>query len=557
MKKIYLSVVLFFFFFTGIKAQDLALPLDIPLFLSGNFGELRLNHFHSGIDFKTQGRTGIPIKSVKDGYISRINVSPFGYGKAIYIDHPDGTTSVYGHLDKFVPHIEAVVRDSQYQAESFLVTLYFQPDELPVKMGERIALSGNTGSSGGPHLHFEFRETVSEKPIDPLPFFMDKIKDTRPPEIRGIMIFPQLGRGIVNGSVQNQAIALTKNQSGEQVINQPIIAWGDIGVGIKAYDRMDDASNIYGVREVIFQVDGEVLYHSIMDSFSFADTRYLNSYVDWKDKNENNSYYMKSFVDPGNRLGINQSHYNGIISIDEERTYRIEYTLKDLYGNTSTLRFDITGKETAIPPFQSNDIRFPYHRNNEYIGKGIDLKIPRGNLYTDVYLKIDTIAQHTPFAPLYEIGDRMPLHSYCPLLLDISYDTYSDKSKYGVVHNWRNRKTWLGGEYKDGKMAVEVRELGKFSIEIDTIPPVITAVNPAQWTSNKRIAFKITDNLSGINTYRGTLDGEFVLFQYDAKTNSLFCIYDPKRMKSVKQLLHLVVTDKAGNSSEYHKEIVF
>jgi hypothetical protein len=547
-------ILLFFCFFSGVKAQDLALPLDIPLFLSGNFGELRANHFHSGIDFKTQGRTGIPVKSVKDGYISRINVSPFGYGKAIYIDHPDGSTSVYGHLDKFTTAIEAVVRDSQYQAKSFPVTLYFQPNELPVKMGERIGLSGNTGSSGGPHLHFEFRETASEKPVDPLPFFMNKIKDTRPPEIRGIMIFPQLSSGIVNGSVQNQAIALTK----EQNIAQPIIAWGDIGIGIKAYDRMNDANNIYGVREIIFQVDGEVLYHSIMEKFSIDDTRYLNSYVDWKDKVENNSYYMKSFVDPGNRLGINQSHYNGIISIDEERNYRIEYTLKDLYGNTSTLHFDIIGKKTPIPKFESNDVYFLYHKNNEYVGKGIDLKIPRRNLYTDVYLKIDTIAQHSPFAPLYEIGDRIPLHSYCPLMLDIAYDTYPDKSKYGVVYNHgKNRRNWLGGEYQTGKMAVGVRELGKFSIEIDTVPPVITPVNPAQWENNKRISFKITDNLSGITAYRGNLDGEFVLFQYDAKTNSLFCVYDPKRMKTGKQFLHLVVTDKAGNSSEYQKEIVF
>jgi len=556
-KKIHFLLLLFIHSISNCFAQELVPPLDIPLYLSGSFGELRSNHFHSGIDFRTQGVIGIPIKSVKDGYISRINVSPYGYGNAIYINHPDGITSVYAHLDKFAPKIETVVRDSQYQAESFVVTLYFAPEELPVKMGERIGLGGNTGSSGGPHLHFEFRETESERVIDPLPFFMEKIKDTRPPEIRGIMLFPQFNEGIVNQSGQNQPITLKKDKAGKQSIANPITAWGKIGIGIKAYDRMNETSNIYGVPEIILKVDGEIVYHSVLDNFSFDDTRYLNTYVDWKDWIENKSFYMKSFTDPGNRLGINQSLSNGIILIDEERKYQIEYILKDIYGNTSTLNFEILGQETLISENITSDIYFPFNRDNEYIEKGIQLKIPRKNLYTDIYLNIDTISKHTFFAPLYVIGERIPLHTYCPLILDITNDTYSDKSKYGIVSNWRNKKTWLGGKYEDGKMIAEIRELGEFSIEIDTTPPVITPVTPAKWGVNKRISFKITDNLSGIASYKGTLDGEFVLFEYDAKTNSLYCVYDSKRMKKGNQLLHLVVTDRAGNNSEFQQNIVF
>jgi murein DD-endopeptidase MepM/ murein hydrolase activator NlpD len=385
---------------SGLHAQEMVSPLDIPLFLSGNFGELRNNHFHSGLDFKTQGVTGIPVNSVKDGHISRVSVSPYGYGNALYIDHPDGTTSVYGHLERFVPNIESLVRDSQYQKETFAVNLYFPPGKLPIKKGERIAWSGNTGGSGGPHLHFEFRETDSEKIIDPLPYFKSKILDTRPPEIRGIMLFPQQGKGIVNGKTENQPVALIKDKAGRQSIAQTITAWGAIGVGIKAYDRMNGVANIYGVNEIILKVEGKEVYHSVMNRFSFDDTRYLNTFIDWQEWTENKSFYMKSFTDPGNRLGVNQALSNGIIYINEEKTYHLEYILKDIYGNQSMLNFSITGSQSAIPHNKPDDIYFPFNKDNAFAGKGIDLKIPQKNLYTDIYLKIDTLAGHSPFSPL-------------------------------------------------------------------------------------------------------------------------------------------------------------
>ncbi|MDL2223710.1 M23 family metallopeptidase [Bacteroidales bacterium OttesenSCG-928-M06] len=552
-----IAIILFAcLFIPRIQAQDLVPPLDIPLYLSGNFGELRANHFHSGIDFKTQGITGLPVKSVQDGYISRISVSPYGYGHALYINHPDGTTSVYAHLDKFVPRIGEVVRDSQYIKESFGVNLFFTPEQLPVAKGEKIAYSGNTGGSGGPHVHFEIRETASEEPLDPLPYFRNKIKDTRPPEIKGLMIFPQFDKGVVNGSAANQAIPLIKNAAGVLVPRDIITAWGEIGVGIKAYDRMDETSNIYGVNEIILKVNGEEVYHSVMNRFSFDDTRYLNTYIDWNSWINSKEFYMKSFADPGNRLKFNQSLYNGTVIIDKEKDYLFEYTLKDVYGNTSTFDFSIAGVETTIPVYESDDPYFRFNRDNEYAGKGIEINIPRGNLYSDVYVAIDTTANFTPYGPLYTIGKRIPLHTYCSLTLDIPNDTYPDKSKYGVVYNWDEKRSWLGGEHTDVKIKTKIRELGDFSIEVDSVAPVIKPVNMNRWTSLKRISFKITDDLSGIATYRGTLDGNFILFEYDAKTASLYYIYDPKRQKKGTQLLELTVTDSAGNQSIFSNNVV-
>jgi hypothetical protein len=539
-------------------AQNIVPPLGIPLYLSGNFGELRDNHFHSGIDFKTQGVTGIPVVSVKEGYVARINVSPSGYGRAIYINHPDGTTSVYAHLDKFIPRFEAVIKENQYEKETFALTLYFNSDELPVKQGEKIAYSGNTGSSGGPHLHFEIRETESEIPIDPLPFFKNKIKDTRPPEIRGLMIFPQKNEGTVNGQTKKVPVTLINDKSGKRVLKESITARGKIGVGIKAFDRMNETSNIYGVNEIILKVDGEVVYHSVMDRFSFDDTRYLNTCIDWDSRIRNREFYMKSFVEPGNRFGANRSAHNGIVSIEEEKDYLFEYTLKDVYENTSTIRFSIRGEKTEIPTTpEPDDWCLVYNRKNIYADKGITMDIPKGNLYSNVCCSIDTLSNYTPFAPLYRIGERIPLHTYCPLVLTITNDTYPDKSKYGVVHNWNGKRNWLGGHYINGQLKLGVRELGDFSIETDTIPPIIRATNETKWTARKRISFKITDNLSGIASYRGTLDGKFVLFEYDAKTNSLFCKYDSERMKTGAQQLMLIVADGAGNQSEFTKTIVF
>ncbi|MCL1933855.1 MAG: M23 family metallopeptidase [Candidatus Azobacteroides sp.] len=557
-KYILISIGLFICFSGRICAQEMVAPLDIPLYLSGNFGELRNDHFHSGLDIKTQGITGFPVKAVKAGFISRISVSPFGFGRAVYINHPDGTTSVYGHLDHFTPKIESLVRDSQYVKESFSVNLSFSAAELPVQQGEIVAYSGNTGGSGGPHLHFELRNTRTEKAFDPLPFFKNQLKDSRSPEIRGLLFIPQPGKGIVNGSVNKQTINVVKDKNGKYVLSKPVKAWGTIGIGIKAYDRMDATENIYGVKEIRLRVNNLLIYHSVMNEFSFAGTRYINSFIDWEEWKKRQSFFMKSFIDPGNNLGIYLSNQSGLISIQESKAYICEYTLQDAYGNTSAFTFTVTGEKSLIPEEKKDGILFSYNRNNEYKGKGIELSIPTGNLYTDIYLKPDTgRSNYSVFAPLYSFGERIPLHNYCPLTLTLTNDSYPDKSKYGVALVVDNRKVWLGGEYESRKLKVRIRELGRFTVVVDTLPPVIVPVTPAKWTINKRISFKVSDDLSGIDFYQGKLNGNFVLFEYDPKTRSLFCNYDAKRMKKGKQTLTLTVRDGVKNETRANYDVVF
>jgi murein DD-endopeptidase MepM/ murein hydrolase activator NlpD len=553
-----INVCLFFCFSILISAQEITSPLNIPLLLSGNFGELRNDHFHTGLDFKTQGFIGQPVKAVKSGFVSRINVSPYGFGNAIYISHPDGTTSVYGHLDHFIPKIESAVRDSQYINESFSVNMYCFPWQFPVEQGEVIAYSGNTGGSGGPHLHFELRDTETEKLIDPLPVFKNRIKDSRPPEIRGLLFLPQQGKGVVNGSANEQAFGVVKNKAGKYVLSKPVKAWGTIGIGIKAFDRMDATANIYGVKEIIFRVNDTEMYHSLIDGLFFNENRYINSFIDWDEWKNSKSFFMKSFIEPGNKLGIYRSNSIGLISILEAKPYYCEYILKDAYGNTSTFVFTITGEKQWIPEEKKTDVLFSCNRDNEYNGKGMTLNIPEGNLYTDVYLNPTALQTgYSDFAPLYSFGKKIPLHGYCTLTLTVANDTYPDKSKYGIVSIDNNKNTWIGGKYELHKLKAQIRELGQFTVVVDTVPPTIIPQNLEKWAVNKCISFKIDDELSGIDFYQGRLDGKFVLFEYDAKTRSLFCKYDGKRMKEGRQTLTLTVRDGANNETRVSYNVEF
>ena len=244
MYKLYIAIL--FFFIQTISAQQLRQPFDFPILLSGNFGELRNNHFHSGIDFKTQGVEGKPIHAVQDGYVSRISVSPWGYGNGLYLTHPDGTTTVYGHLQRFAPSIARYIKTQQYEQESFNVNLFLDPDQLPVKKGEIVAYSGNTGSSGGPHLHFEVRDTESEEVLDPIEYFKEKITDTRAPKIQGILVCPQPGKGVVNGSSRKLELKPVTAKNGKQTITGKIEAWGEIGLAAYTHRTEKERETAYG-----------------------------------------------------------------------------------------------------------------------------------------------------------------------------------------------------------------------------------------------------------------------------------------------------------------------
>lgn len=522
-------------------------PFDFPITFSGNFGEIRANHFHGGLDFKTGGTIGKPVRALADGYISRIRVT-HGSGYVLDVAYDNGYSTINRHLSAFVGDVARRVEDLQYEKESWEVEITPAPDEYPVKAGQIIALSGNTGYSFGPHLHLDMIETATDEYIDPLPFFMDKVKDKTAPRAEGIMLFPQPGKGVVEGKQTRRAFPAHPTK--------PITAWGLIGAGIRAYDYMDGVQNKYGVKTVILEVDGEEVFRSTVDRFAYEENRYINSWT--------HGQYMKSFIEPGNRLRMLQASNGnrGLVEINEERPYRFVYTLSDALGNASKVRFTVQGQKTTIAPVEHREkYALKWDKVNYLQEPGLELVIPKGMLYDDVLLNYSVRADSGDIAFTYQLNDtRIPMHDACDLRIGLRRRPVEDMTKYYVAGvTERGRKYRIGGKYEDGVMKVRIRDLGTYTVAVDTVPPVITPVNQAQWGRTGKIIFKAKDKETGINTYRGTIDGKYALFgKPNSISGNLVCELDPKHVeKGGKHVVEMTVTDGCGNRTTEQFEFVW
>ena len=538
------------------NSQTYRLPVSIPPALSGGFGELRNNHFHSGIDFKTQQAVNKPILSIEDGYVSRISVAPGGYGLALYINHPStGHTSVYAHLNSFSKEIADWVKAKQYEQEQFNVNLFPREGELPVKRGQQIALSGNTGSSGGPHLHFEIRDTKSEHPLDALEY-LAPISDTRKPDLRGVAFYPTTGKGVVNGSSMPTRLTISKDANDNPLgLGRTINAWGRIGVGVKAYDRMNGQNNIYGVKFIRLFVDDIQVFSSTLNRFSFDKTRMLNSFVDFDDWRTRRSFYMKSFIEPGNTLPFYKSVNNGYIDINEEREYKLRYELEDHYGNTVTYNFKVNGVKQSIPAKPECENFMTWNLNNSFMDMGFNISIPSGNLYYSFCFKYNKTHNSKYYSDVHQINNEpIPLHNRADAWIKLNTDTLQNRKNYGVVRiNNNGSESWMGGKYDGGGISFSIRELGnKYAVTADKVAPTITPLAPENWVSQKRIRIRLRDNMSGISSFRGEINGKFVLFTHDSKSTIYTYHFDDERLtKGQEQTFTFTAIDGAGNSSRY------
>ena len=516
-------------------------PFDFPLFLSGNFGELRANHFHGGVDFKTQGVVGKPVRCIADGYISRVTVTPGGYGQAVYITHHNGYTSVYGHLQKFKSEVEKEVEAYQYEHEVFVVDLKFPPEQFPLKQGEIFALAGNEGYSFGPHLHMEIRRTDTGEYIDPLQFYMDKVKDTTAPRATHVMIYPHPGEGVVNGSSQKKVIAFANQQN-------PAEVWGKIAVGIKAYDYMDGVSNNYGVRSVKLFVDSVEVFSSTVDGFLPDENRMINAWTDYEEYATKSSWFMRSQILPGNTWRmLKANNEGGVVTINEERPYVFRYELEDLYGNRRSYRFTIKGKQQPIVPLRKGIHYLKCNQGNVVQQPGMELEIPKGMLYDDVDLNCRVIADSLNISFDYQLHDKpLPLHRRCPLRIAVRSYPITDMSKYYVVRKHKGKKVTAGGHFKEGYMHTAISELGTYSVALDTVAPRIVPLNKPQWKTGN-IQFKINDAETGIKDYKVYIDGEFVLFKFSSKNSKLSCVHPQRIKRGVPHQMEVIITDYCGN----------
>ena len=544
-------------------------PLDIPALLSGTFAELRSGHFHSGIDFRTQGVTGHKVYACERGYISRISVSPGGFGNALYINHPNGYTSVYAHLDAFNDEITAYVKQQQYSQERFAVTLFPDSTLFRVKRGDVVALSGNTGSSGGPHLHFELRETKTEKPINPLRYSFG-VKDNIPPVIQRLAVYP-IGKGsTVNGSVDKLILNLEKLGNSYRIAgDKKLKIAGKVAFGIDAYDLTNGSANRCGPYNIQLRVDSVLMFSQTMDRFSFDESRYINSLIDYEYYVNRRIRFNRLYIEPNNRLSVYDSHINrGIISFPDSASHQALVVVSDFHGNSSLLNFNFEYMPVYL--FRIPEISIPgiFQKVNQreftYTQPDIRVMIPAQALYDEI--KFTCIASAVPkglYSKAYKIHDPgTPLHK--AMTIEIAADSLPERlrEKALIVQiDSAGRRSSVGGAYRDGVVSANPGVFGVFAIGVDTVPPRITPINiknGANMRGIKNMRFKIRDDFSGIGRYNGWIDGQWALFEYDAKNELLYYNFDADRLtKNTEHTLELEITDNKGNTTKYKAKFIW
>ena len=541
-------------------------PIKQPYFFAGDFGELRPSHFHSGLDFRTQGKTGMPVFAVKDGYISRIGISPSGYGNALYMNHPDGTTSVYGHLLKFHPKIQEYLKEKQYDHESFQINLTPSSEKFLFKKGDIIAWTGNSGSSGGPHLHFEIRDTKSERAFNPI-FYHLGIKDNSAPKIIALYAYPlSENSNVGQDRVKKRFDAVTVPGGYRLKNNAPVQLHGKIGFGIQAEDYFNGTGLKCGIYSATLSCDGEEIFGFKMDNFSLSDARYANTQADYQEHLQSNRWIERLYKLPGNYLDIYfTSKNNGILDLDDGKGHDLEIVVSDAFKNKTVLKFrSVNKKSQQLYKSKPYTKEFFYDKENEFENAIIRIQIPKGALYEN--LKFDYKYAPKPlgcYSELHQVHNKfVPLHIPYTLSIKCSNvpNDLTDKILIVLVDPSRGKKTAVGGKYSKGWVTVETNLLGSFSVAVDNTPPIISPLSikdKKSLTDPNKVQFHIADDLSGIKSYRGEIDGKWVLFEYDEKTGTLTYTFDKERMPFGRShLLRLVVTDNKENRSEY-KAIIY
>ncbi len=521
-------------------------PLDIPMQLSGNFGELRPNHFHAGFDLKTNQKEGLNVYAIADGYVSRIKISTFGNGKCIYITHPNGYTSVYGHLQTTVGPIQDYVKKRHYQDKAYEIEIILKPDELPVTKGQLIALSGNTGSSEGPHLHFEIRDTKTEFVINPIFFGFDQnIKDTKKPTLSSLYVYP-LDNATVNQSKQPLLVNMTLQKDGTYLAAK-VKTNGKIGFGINAADTDDVSFNKNGVFNVSTFLNGNQNYNYQFNTYSFDEMRYINAFIDYPRYKKTSQRVQKLFMKTPFALSIIKTDsLRGIISAVPNLTsnYRIE--VSDYFGNSNSISVPIEyDLETPLVPAEPVTSKYfvRYNKDSNFEKDNMSVFFPVGTFYDDFNLNFDVKNNK-----IYIHDDTVPVHSNFTITIkDTIYpEALKDKLYIG-------KGTSYNGTLRKGDVfTAKAKILGTYGLVLDTIAPVIKITKPVEgkWISDQnKIEFTISDSLSGIKSYNGYLNGSWVLFEYENKNRKITHIFDDQYLTEGENFLKIEVVDNVGNST--------
>ncbi len=524
--------------------------------LSGNFGELRPNHFHAGFDFKTNKREGLNVYAVADGYVSRIKVSNVGYGKALYVTHPNGFTSVYGHLKKAVGVIEDKINDVQNKEKAYEVEIYLKPSDLVVKKGEIIALSGNTGGSEGPHLHFEFRDSATEKIINPMLFGYDKlVPDTKKPIISALVVYPIDENAVVNQSARPLNLNLSLQADGTY-LSEKVYANGRIGFGINSHDIDNVSFNNNGTYKTQLISKGKSVFGYEYDVMVFDESRYINNFIDYSRYKKSHQRIQKLFFYNYYPLSNIKNHVdNGIFEITPNFTQTLRLEVADFNNNKTIILIPIeySSKKATIPAEQkTTPYLIKHNREANFEKENISVYFPENTFYEDFYINFDVKNN-----VLYLHEDFVPAHSNFTISFEDTKSTEEEKKKMFIAAIKGNKMSYISTKLSGNTFICKTKTLGVFGLAKDDVAPVINIAKSIEnkWLSNqKSINLTISDDLSGIKSFDGYLNDKWVLFEYESKSKRITHTFNDELLLEGANKLKVVVTDNVGNSSIFETQ---
>jgi murein DD-endopeptidase MepM/ murein hydrolase activator NlpD len=522
-------------------------PLAIAPKLNANFGEMRPNHFHMGLDLFTLRKENLPIYAAAEGYVSRVKIEAGGFGNAIYIAHPNGLSTLYAHMNEFMPDLEEYVRNQQYHTESWSADLNIHPSLFPVKKGDFIGYSGNTGGSQGPHVHFEIRETATDKCVNPLLFGFN-IPDNVPPDVYKIALYNR----DISSYEQTPIIVPVKKTSQGYVASPPRLNFDKIIIAVQSTDRMTGVPNNNGIFMATLFKDQAAIAGFRINGVGYDQTRYLNAHIDYKTRLSGGAYLQHLFPLPGDKLDIYPYSAPGsFIHLEDTAKHQYRLEIKDSYGNTSNIRFSLQRNNSPVSNPSNSGILMMPGELNVFESPDLQVYLPERVLYDSIYFKNTVVAGGQPltFSPVHTIHTCLtPLHDYITIRLRPDKTIpYQLRDRLLIKKITRNVVNVRKADWEMGMYSAKFREFGTFQLIADNQPPVVSGlVTGSDLSKAAKITIYIRDNYDQVKDFRAELDGKWLRFVQRGNT---FTYKFDENCPRGEHELKISVVDEAGNKT--------